>query len=94
MDPVRLTVLAAALHASGDVIVMDNVKGFPPHRAQRFAIAVETADDFLIETWRRDPRLIAGVLAEKSRATILSKLGADDRTQAAMIAVKRGIIEL
>jgi len=62
-------VLAAALHASSDVIVTDNVKDFPPHRAQRFGITVETTDDFPIGTWRRDPRLIAGVLVEQSRAT-------------------------
>jgi len=62
-------VLAAALHAGADVIVTDNVKDFPPHVAPRFDIAVRTADDFLTETWRRDPRLVAGVVVEQSRAT-------------------------
>jgi predicted nucleic acid-binding protein len=62
-------VLAAALHAGADVIVTDNVKDFPPHVAPRFDIAVRTADDFLIETWRRDPRLVARVIVEQSTAT-------------------------
>lgn len=62
-------VLAAALHADADLMVTDNVKDFPPHVAPRFDIAVRTADDFLIELGRRDPRLVAGVVVEQSRAT-------------------------
>jgi len=62
-------VLAAALHSDADVIVTDNVKDFPPHVAPRFEIAVRTADDFLIELWQRDPRLVAAVVVEQSRAT-------------------------
>jgi predicted nucleic acid-binding protein len=62
-------VLAAALNADADVIVTDNVKDFPPHVAPRFDIAVRTADDFLIEIWRRDPRLVAGVVVEQSQST-------------------------
>jgi hypothetical protein len=51
-------------------------------------------------TWVPDGLPIAATLGlsvdtVKSQVkNILSKLGADDRTQAAMIAVKRGIIEL
>jgi hypothetical protein len=41
----------------------------PPHVARRFDIAVRTADDFLTEIWGRDPRLVAGVVVEQSRAT-------------------------
>ena len=62
-------VLAAALHADADVIVTDNVKDFPPHVAPRFDIPVKAAGDFLIEVWRRDPRLVAGVVVEQSRST-------------------------
>jgi predicted nucleic acid-binding protein len=62
-------VLAAALFAEADVIVTDNVKDFPPHVAPRFEIAVQTADQFLVQQWTLDPRLVATVLAEQSTAT-------------------------
>jgi len=62
-------VLAAALFADADVIVTDNVKDFPPHVAPRFEIVVWTADQFLVQQWTTDPRLVASVLAEQSKAT-------------------------
>jgi len=62
-------VLAAALFAEADVIVTDNVKDFPPHVAPRFEIAVQTADQFLVQQWTLDPRLVASVLVEQSKAT-------------------------
>jgi hypothetical protein len=62
-------VLAAALFAEADLIVTDNVKDFPPHVAPRFEMQALTADQFLVEQWTRDARLVWSVLAEQSRAT-------------------------
>ena len=62
-------VLAAALHAKADIIVTDNVKDFPPHVAPRFEIAVKTADEFLVQQWWLDPRLVAHVIVEQSEGT-------------------------
>jgi hypothetical protein len=62
-------VLAAALLAEADAIVTDNVKDFPPYVAPRFEIAVKTADEFLVQQWRSDPRLVAGVIIEQSEGT-------------------------
>jgi len=62
-------VLAAALFAEADVIVSDNVRDFPPHVAPQFEIPVQTADQFLVQQWTRDARLVGSVLAEQSRAT-------------------------
>jgi hypothetical protein len=62
-------VLAAALFAKAEVIVTDNVKDFPPHVAPRFEIAVKTADEFLVQRWWADPRLVARVVIEQSKGT-------------------------
>ncbi len=62
-------VLAAALFAGADIIVTDNVKDFPPHVAPRFEIAVKTADEFLVQQWWLDPRLVATVIVEQSEGT-------------------------
>ena len=62
-------VLAAALFAQADVIVTDNVKDFPPHVAPHFEIEVKTADQFLVQQWWLDPRLVAGVIVEQSEGT-------------------------
>lgn len=62
-------VLAAALFAKADVIVTDNIKDFPPHVAPRFEIAVKTADQFLVQQWWLNPRLVAGVIVEQSAGT-------------------------
>ncbi|HVN46630.1 MAG TPA: response regulator transcription factor [Steroidobacteraceae bacterium] len=74
-----------------------------------YELAEHVADDRLTETEVRVLRLIAQGKANKEIAkalstseatvkwqvrTILSKLGVQDRTHAAMIGVKRGIIEL
>jgi DNA-binding NarL/FixJ family response regulator len=74
-----------------------------------FEIAEHATDDTLTPAEIAVLRLIAGGLANKQIAdqlsiteetvksrvkTILSKLGANDRTHAAMIGIKRGIIEL
>ena len=62
-------VLAAALFAEADVIVTDNVRDSPLHVAPRFEIAVQTADQFLVERWESDARVVGTVLAEQSKAT-------------------------
>lgn len=62
-------VLAAALFAEADVIVTNNIKDFPPRVAPRFEIAVKTADEFLVEQWWFDPRLVVGVIVEQSEGT-------------------------
>lgn len=62
-------VLAAALFAGADVIVTDNVKDFPPHVAPRFQMDVKTADEFLVQQWWLDPRLVARVIVEQSEGT-------------------------
>lgn len=74
-----------------------------------FQLAEHATDDALTPAETRVLRLIAGGMANKEIAAqlsiseetvksqvrnILSKLGANDRTHAAMIGVKRGIIEL
>ncbi|HEX8756207.1 MAG TPA: response regulator transcription factor [Steroidobacteraceae bacterium] len=73
-----------------------------------YQLAEHTADDMLTETETRVLRLIAQGKANKEIArimsstettvkwqvrTILSKLGVQDRTQAAMVGLRRGIIE-
>ncbi len=62
-------VLAAALYAEADVIVTDNIQDFPPHVAPRFQIPVRTADQFLLQQWWLDRRLVAGVIVEQSQGT-------------------------
>lgn len=62
-------VLAAALFAEADVIVTNDVKDFPRHVAPRFEILVQTADQFLAQQWRLDPRFVADVLVEQSQGT-------------------------
>ena len=47
----------------------DNVKDFPPHVAPRFQIDVKTADEFLVQQWWLDPRLVARVIIEQSEGT-------------------------
>ncbi len=43
--------------------------GFPPHVAPRFEIDVKTADQFLVQQWWLEPRLVASVIIEQSKGT-------------------------
>jgi hypothetical protein len=92
-------VLAAALFAEADSIVTNNVKDFPPHVAPRFEITVKTADEFLLQQWWLDPRLVAGVLVEQSEGTsrphipplrLLEALGRVVPTFARLVADSQG----
>jgi predicted nucleic acid-binding protein len=71
-------VLAAAVMGHADVIVTSNVRDFPERVVERYRIAVQSPDDFLIHLWWLDPATVVDVLREQAAGTAKPALtGAD-----------------
>lgn len=64
-DPGDRHILAAAVAASADVIVTDNVRHFPPVACDRFGIEVQTPDEFLSYAFDLAPGAMADVFLQQ-----------------------------
>ena len=71
-------VLAAAVAGHADVIVTSNVRDFPERVVERYRIAVQSPDDFLIHLWWLNPATVLDVLREQASATAKPALTGDD----------------
>ena len=67
-DPDDRHVLAAAIRASAQVIVTNNVKDFPAEDLQAFDIEVKSPDDFVVDQINIDDRVVFSCVAEIANA--------------------------
>lgn len=70
-------VLAAAVRASAQLIVTDNVRHFPVECRQPYNIDVQTGDEFLQNLWDLDDEIMTKVLEEEAASTSRPKLTVD-----------------
>ncbi len=59
-------VLAAAIMAHASAIVTQNTKHFPKNCLEKFGVACETADDFLIRQYHLGPQLLLDKLDDQA----------------------------
>jgi PIN domain len=71
-------VAAAAVFARADVIVTSNTRDFPEHVLDRYGLAAQTPDDFLVQQSWLDPTTVVQVLVEQARGTARPPLSPDD----------------
>jgi hypothetical protein len=71
-------VVAAAVVGQADVIVTSNVRDFPERILERYGLAAQSPDDFLVQQWWLDPESVAAVLVEQARGTSRPPLTPDD----------------
>jgi predicted nucleic acid-binding protein len=61
-DPDDRHVLAAAIHASAEVIVTCNLKDFPAEALARFSIEAQHPDDFLVDLLDEEPGVVCAAV--------------------------------
>ncbi|WP_322763390.1 PIN domain-containing protein [Frankia sp. Cr2] len=62
-------VLAAAVACDADRIMTCNLRDFPADSCEPHGVEPEHPDDFLLDLWDREPRLITRVVAEQAADT-------------------------
>jgi PIN domain len=71
-------VAAAAVFARADVIVTSNTRDFPERVLDRYGIAAQSPDDFLVQQWWLDPVAVAESLVEQAQGTSRPPLTPDE----------------
>ena len=71
-------VVAAAICAHADVIVTSNIRDFPDRVLERYGLAAQPPDDFLVEQWWLDPVAVTAALLEQAEGTTRPALRPDD----------------
>ena len=71
-------VAAAAVFARADVIVTSNTRDFPERVLDRYGVAAQSPDGFLVQQWWLDPVAVAEIIVQQAHGTTRPPLTPDE----------------